>query len=74
MEQMEDELRPESEKFYKKLFSLINLNQALVLSGYQNKYLCDMSEKEYHEYLIKLEYLNQRGIIDLDSILGNGTI
>jgi hypothetical protein len=58
----------ESEKFYKKLFHFLNLNQALTLAGYSKKYVCDMDEKEYHEYLISLEYLHQRGVINLDSI------
>ncbi len=68
-----DQFRLESEKFYTKLFHFLNLNQALKLSGYSVKYIQDMDEKEYHEYLIMLEYLNQRGVIDLDSILGKGT-
>lgn len=66
---MENEFKKESEKFYKKLFHFLNLNQALTLAGYSKRYICDMDEKQYHEYLICLEYLHQRGIIDLDSII-----
>ena len=66
---MSAEYEQESKKFYKKLFHFLNLNQALTLSGYSKKYICEMTEKEYEEYLIALEYLNHRGIIDLDSIL-----
>ena len=68
-----DEYKLESDRFYTKLFHFLNLNQALKISGYAVKYIRDMDEKEYHEYLIALEYLNQRGVIDLDSILGKGT-
>ena len=60
----------ESEKFYKKLFHFLNLNQALTLAGYSKKYICEMTEQEYEEYLIGLEYLNMRGIIDLGACLG----
>jgi hypothetical protein len=60
----------ESEKFYKKLFHFLNLNQALTLAGYSKKYICEMNAREYEEYLIGLEYLNMRGIIDLSVILG----
>lgn len=58
-------------EFYKKLFHFLNLNEALTHAGYSKKFVCQMTEKEYEEYLIKLEYLNMRGVIDLDSILGN---
>lgn len=60
----------ESERFYKKLFHFLNLNQALTLAGYSKKYICEMNAREYEEYLIGLEYLNMRGIIDLSMILG----
>ena len=60
----------ESKKFYKKLFHFLNLNQALTLAGYSKKYICEMNAREYEEYLIGLEYLNMRGIIDLSVILG----
>ena len=60
----------ESQKFYNKLFNFLNLNQALTLSGYSKKYICEMNTREYEEYLIGLEYLHMRGVIDLSMILG----
>ena len=62
----------QTEKFYKKLFHFLNLNQALTLAGYSKKYICEMNVREYEEYLIGLEYLHMRGIIDLDMVLGGG--
>lgn len=61
---------PESNKFYKKLFNFINLNHALTLAGYSRKYICDMDDVEYHSYIIELEYLHQKGVIDLGPIIG----
>lgn len=63
-----DEFKIESDKFYKKLFSFINLNHALVLSGYASRYIADMNEQEYGEYMVLLEYLDSRGIIDISKL------
>jgi len=61
----------ESEKFYNKLFHFLNLNQALTLAGYSKEYICEMNAREYEEYLIGLEYLHMRGVIDLNQIIGD---
>lgn len=55
-------------KFYTKLFSFLELNQALKYSGYCGKFIHEMNEEEFHQYLILLEYLNERGVINLDSL------
>ncbi len=64
----DEKLKAESKAFYSKLFSFLQLNQALRFSGANIKYIKDMNEKEYHEYLISLEYLHQKGVIDLDPL------
>ena len=61
-------LKLEAEKFYNKLFSFLSMNQALHLAGYCSKLVCDMNEEEYRNYMVSLEYLHQRGIINLDDL------
>lgn len=63
-----DKEKLEATKFYTKLFKFLELNQALRYSGYCKKFVHEMDEEEYHQYLILLEYLNERGVIDLDSL------
>lgn len=67
-----NELKAESNLFYKKLFQFLNLNQALTLGGYSTKYIHEMNEEEYEEYLIRLEYLHRRGVINLDAFNKKG--
>ena len=61
---------PESKAFYSKLFSIINLNYALCVSNYCPKFICEMNEHEYQEFLVRLEYLHHTGVINLDEVLG----
>ena len=60
--------------FYSKLFMFLELNQALRFSGFNVKYIKDMNEKDFHEYLISLEYLHQKGVIDLDALNNSGKL
>lgn len=61
-----------AQAFYNKLFLFLELNQALRFGGFNIKYIKDMNEKDYHEYLISLEYLHQKGVIDLDKLHNSG--
>ena len=61
-----------AQAFYNKLFLFLELNQALRFGGFNIKYIKDMNEKDYHEYLISLEYIHQKGVIDLDKLHNSG--
>lgn len=61
-------LKLDAEKFYNKLYGFLGMNQALHLAGYCSKLICDTNEEEYRNYMVTLEYLHQRGIIDLDNL------
>lgn len=63
-----DDLLDKSQKFYNRLLNFLYLNQALVLTGLSTKFIHEMDEVEYEEYLISLEYLNHHGLIDLDQL------
>ena len=63
-----------AQAFYNKLFLFIELNQALRFGGFNIKYIKDMNEKDFHEYLISLEYLHQKGVIDLDALNNSGKL
>ena len=65
---MTDNLKAESDKFYRKMFRFIEMNTALKYSGNCSKFLSEMNQKEYEEYILQLEYLHQNGIIDLTSL------